>query len=391
MSNVVQSAPSADRAASQEPRSAPPSPSPEPSPDPSPAPSPLPSPVPSSSSRKRGRLYVLDGLRLGAALMVVAYHYTALGAAAWDRPAQEVFPGVSRFSSYGYLGVQLFFVISGFVICMSAWDRPLKAFFVSRVVRLYPAYWFAVLATTVTLALIPGERQRLPGYDVLTNLTMLQEPLGVRPVDAVYWTLFAEIRFYLLFAVLVGIGLTYRRVVLFCCVWGAVSLLVTEAGPGPLRTLVMPEHSWFFIAGTAFYLMYRFRPNLLLFGIVGFSFCVSLAPAVEQFEHVSRVGGQARWPVIAVLAVIFGLMALIATGKLSGVQWRWLPVAGALTYPLYLLHEFIGWEVFGHFSARGVHPWVLVGATTAGMLVLSYLVYRLVEAPLSGCLKRRLS
>ncbi|MET8971043.1 acyltransferase family protein [Streptomyces hydrogenans] len=379
MSNLVQSAPSADRTANQEPSSVTAA-----------EPLSVPAAAPPSAPRKRGRLYVLDGLRLGAALMVVAYHYTALGSAAWNRPAWEVFPEVSRFSSYGYLGVQLFFVISGFVICMSAWGRPLKAFFVSRVVRLYPAYWVAVLATTVTLALIPGERQRLPGYDVLTNLTMLQEPLGVRPVDAVYWTLFAEIRFYLLFAVLVWMGLTYRRVVLFCCVWGAASLLVAEAGPGPLRTLIMPEYSWFFIAGMAFYLMYRFRPNLLLLGIVGFSFCASLAATVENFEHLAHPGAQARWPVIAVLAVVFGLMALIATGKLSGVQWRWLPVAGALTYPLYLLHEFIGWEIFGHFSARGVQPWVLVGATTAGMLVLSYLVHRLVENPLSGYLKRRL-
>ncbi|MFD6812242.1 acyltransferase family protein, partial [Streptomyces anthocyanicus] len=123
MSNLVQAAPPADRIAGQERRSSLPD-----------APRP----------RKRGRLYVLDGLRLGAALMVVAFHYTALGAEAWDRPAWTVFPEVSRFTSYGYLGVQLFFVISGFVICMSAWGRPLKAFFVSRVIRLYPAYWFAV-------------------------------------------------------------------------------------------------------------------------------------------------------------------------------------------------------------------------------------------------------
>ncbi|MFH8258024.1 acyltransferase family protein [Streptomyces roseolus] len=370
MSNLVQAAPPADRIAGQERRS--------PLPD-------VPRP------RKRGRLYVLDGLRLGAALMVVAFHYTALGAEAWDRPAWTVFPEVSRFTSYGYLGVQLFFVISGFVICMSAWGRPLKAFFVSRVIRLYPAYWFAVVATTVTLAVVPGERQRLPWYDVLTNLTMLQEPLGVRPVDAVYWTLFAELRFYLLFAVLVWIGLTYQRVVLFCCVWGVATILTAKAEPGPLRTLIMPEYSWFFIAGMAFYLMYRFRPNLLLFGIVGVSFCASLVPSIEKFRHIPHVNQQASWPVVVVIAVIFGVMALIATGKLSGAQWRWLPVAGALTYPLYLLHEFIGWEVFGHFSPRGVHPWVLVGATTAGMLVLSYLVHKLVETPLSGHLKRRLA
>ncbi|MFF8411113.1 acyltransferase family protein [Streptomyces omiyaensis] len=344
-----------------------------------------------SATRRRGRLYVLDGLRLGAALMVVAYHYTAIGAAPWNKPASDVFPEVSRFTGYGYLGVQLFFVISGFVICMSAWGRPLKAFFVSRVVRLYPAYWVAVIATTVTLAVIPGERQRLAWHDVLTNLTMLQEPLGVRPVDAVYWTLFAELRFYLLFAVLVWVGLTYQRVILFCCVWGAATILLAPAEPGPLRTLVMPEYSWFFIAGMAFYLMYRFRPNLLLFGIVGVSFCASLAPSIEKFRHIPRIGEQESWPVVAILAVIFGLMSLIATGKLSGVQWKWLPVAGALTYPLYLLHEFIGWEIIGHFAPRGIDPWVLVGATTVGMLVLSYLVYKLVETPLSRYLKSRLS
>ncbi|MFF7812627.1 acyltransferase family protein [Streptomyces sp. NPDC007945] len=370
MSNLVQSAPPAGRIAGQEPLPA------------------LPG-VP--RARKRGRLYVLDGLRLGAALMVVAFHYTAIGAEAWDRPAWTVFPEVSRFTSYGYLGVQLFFVISGFVICMSAWGRPLKAFFVSRVVRLYPAYWFAVVATTVTLAVVPGERARLAWHEVLANLTMVQEPLGVRPVDAVYWTLFAELRFYLLFAVLVWIGLTYQRVVLFCCVWGAATILTAKAEPGPLRTLVMPEYSWFFIAGMAFYLMYRFRPNLLLFGIVGVSFCASLVPSMEKFRHIPHINEQAGWPVIAVIAVIFGVMALVATGKLSGAQWRWLPVAGALTYPLYLLHEFIGWEVFGHFSPRGVHPWVLVGATTAGMLVLSYLVHKAVETPLSRYLKRRLA
>lgn len=350
-----------------------------------------PSVPPLSTSRKPRRLHVLDGMRLAAAVMVVMYHYMAYGG--WPRPVAEIFPETFPIASYGYLGVELFFLISGFVICMSAWGRPLKDFFVSRVVRLYPAYWFAVIATSVAVAVIPGGRGHLPWNDILTNLTMLQEPLGVAPVDAVYWTLFAELRFYLLFALLAWWGLTYRRVLLFCCVWGAATILVAPAPPGPLRLLLMPEHSWFFIAGMAFYLMYRFRPNLMLFGVVGVSYCASLAPAIDTYKKLTFLGDRPAWPVLVLLAVFFGLMALVATGKLAGMRWTWLPIAGALTYPLYLLHEFIGWELFRYFSHATPHvsPWALITAVFLGMLALSYLVHRLVERPLGRYLKRNLA
>ncbi|WP_225803412.1 acyltransferase family protein, partial [Streptomyces sp. NK15101] len=81
-------------------------------------------------SRGRGRLHALDGLRLAAALMVVAYHYLAFGEG-WPTPVEDLFPTAFPLASYGYLGVEFFFLISGFVICMSGWDRRVKDFFVS--------------------------------------------------------------------------------------------------------------------------------------------------------------------------------------------------------------------------------------------------------------------
>ncbi|MGW4702924.1 acyltransferase family protein [Streptomyces sp. NPDC004285] len=343
-------------------------------------------------AKRPPRLHALDGIRLVAALMVVGYHYTARGGG-WPTPVREIFPETFRLSAYGYLGVQLFFLISGFVVCLSAWNRPVKTFFVSRVVRLYPAYWFAVIATTVTVMVIPGGRRHLPWNDILTNMTMLQQAFWVPHVDSVYWTLFTELRFYLLFTLVAWWGLTYKRVLLFCCVWGAATLVVAKAPPGPLRMLLIPEYSWFFIAGMAFYLMYRFRPNLMLFGIVGICFCASLAPTINEFKHLTPfLGRRAAWPVIVLLAVFFGVMALIATGRLNRVQWRWLPVLGALTYPLYLLHQVIGWELISFFAPRElVSPWALVGLLVLGMLVLSYLVNKLVETPLSSYLKRGLA
>lgn len=92
-------------------------------------------------------------------------------------------------------------------------------FFTSRVVRLFPAYWFAVIATTAVVTLVPGGIVRRRWSDVLVNLTMLQQPLGVPHVDGVYWTLAAELNFYLLFMLVVWRGVTYRSVLVFSLVW----------------------------------------------------------------------------------------------------------------------------------------------------------------------------
>ncbi|MGW7551828.1 acyltransferase family protein [Streptomyces rimosus] len=336
------------------------------------------------------RIAALDGLRLLAALMVVAYHYIAISRS-WSADGSNSFPKLFPFAAYGWLGVQLFFLISGFVICMSCWGRPLGDFFVSRVIRVFPAYWLAIIATTLVVALVPGGLQPRKWHDVLTNFTMLQEPLHVAHVDGVYWTLFAELRFYLLLAAMAWWGLTYRRLLTLCCVWIAASALGARSESVILRLLIMPDYSWFFIAGIAFYLMYRFRPNILLAGIVLVCFCAA-QPSVNRIWR-SSLSNMDRtvpyWPTLLVLAACFALMALTATGKLSWCSWRWLPVAGALTYPLYLLHEYIGWEIIRYFSTRVPHHALLIGLVTA-MLLAAHLVHRCVERPLSRWLKPRI-
>ena len=112
------------------------------------APSPEPEPPARFPATARApRLRVLDGLRLVAALSVMAYHYTARTSNAWDGDVRAVWPGVGRLTQYGYLRVNLFFLISGFVILMTAWGRTVETFAVSRVTRLFPAYWVGVALT----------------------------------------------------------------------------------------------------------------------------------------------------------------------------------------------------------------------------------------------------
>ncbi|QNP70802.1 acyltransferase [Streptomyces roseirectus] len=348
--------------------------------------------VPAAVGR-RPRLYVLDGLRLFAALFVALHHFAGTARAdrpgnpIWGRPVSEIMPSVFRVASYGWIGVEIFFVISGFVICMSCWGRSPREFFVSRVIRLYPAYWFGVLFTTGVLAAFPGVWERLAARDVLLNLTMLQSGSGVGNVDGVYWTLWAELRFYLLFLVVVAFGLTYRRVVLFCCVWGAVAMLTPVVGFPPLRLIANPDGAWYFIAGLALYLMYRFGQDLLLWGILGLSWLMGQKEIGTRIDTVEGVSG---WRGAVLIFTVFLLvMVAIASGKLDWVRGKWLVTAGALTYPLYLMHYAAGTTVINRLRSE-MDARVLILVVLAGFLVLSYGVHRWVERPLAGVVKRGL-
>ncbi|GAA2915145.1 hypothetical protein GCM10020221_08520 [Streptomyces thioluteus] len=254
--------------------------------------------APPPGGRRPGRVAALDGLRLCAALMVVAYHWMAFGSGAWGAPARAVFPTAHVPASYGWLGVQLFFLISGFVICMSGWGRGLGEFAASRAARLLPAYWFAVLLVSLVVRRWPTVNSAPALRDVAVNLTMLQDPLGVEPVDGVYWTLWIEVRFYLLFALVVAAGLTYRRVLAFCGLWACAALIARATGDDLLRELLLPYDCWYFLAGIAFYLMHRFGPNALLWLITGGSLLIAQHDLVAaQARAESHMGHRVpHWP-----------------------------------------------------------------------------------------------
>ncbi|MFI5795340.1 acyltransferase family protein [Streptomyces sp. NPDC051677] len=343
--------------------------------------------------QERPRLYAVDGIRLLAALMVALHHYAGTRRAnmpdnlIWDRPVSDIMPTVFHVAAYGWIGVEIFFVISGFVICMSCWGRTPRQFFVSRVIRLYPAYWFAVLFTTAVLAALPGVWEQLRARDVLLNLTMLQSGSGVRNVDGVYWTLWSELRFYLLFLAVVWRGLTYRRVVVFCCVWGAAAMLAPVADFPLLDLLAAPESAWYFIAGLALYLMHRFGQDLLLWGILGMAWLMAqkeLGDRIDEVEHVSSWRGA-----VLIFTVFLLVMVAVALGWTDRVRWRWLVTAGSLTYPLYLMHYAAGTAVINRLRDE-MDARLLVAVVLAGFLLLSWAAHRFVERPVAGAVKRGL-
>ncbi len=323
--------------------------------------------------------------------MVMAFHLIAYNGTGWTVSVNKYFPNMCLFSYYGWIGVQLFFLISGFVICMSCWGKSLGEFAISRVTRLYPTYWLAVLAAAVTLWLFPGVRDVPTPSGLAVNLTMLQDPLGVDRVDSVYWSLWVEVRFYLLFTLVAWKGLTYKRLVTFCLGWAVAGLFASKINNEIVKAIVMPEHCWYFIAGIALYLIYRFKPNALLWAIIGGCFLIGQHFLMASHNSAQYYAGYKAplWPALILLAIIFVVMAMVAVGLTDRITWCWLPAAGALTYPLYLLHEDIGWIFIRHMEHR-LHPYVILAILLVMLLIASWLTHRWVERPLRWRLQKQL-
>ncbi|WP_435851712.1 acyltransferase family protein [Streptomyces umbrinus] len=357
-------------------------------------------PSPPQVKRPReNRLRALDGLRLIAALMVAAYHYGGRGGEvtqAWGTSAKAQFPTLHSWFAYGCLGVQVFFVISGFVICMSGWGRPLRSFFASRASRLLPSYWAAIIIVTVVFALPVVAYKTVSPSDTLVNLTMMQQPLGADRVLGVCWTLWAEVRFYALFALCVVLpGATRQRVIMFCAGWTLAAVL-TQAANEPLLDLVlMPEYAPFFIGGIGLYLVHRDRHDAYAWGIVIVSWLIGQNQAVRGLWHAPNpdfFSYRTSFGIVLVVTFGFVAVAVIALGWLNWANWRWLTVAGALTYPFYLVHEHLGWvAIEAYHQTLGIPAYATLPLTVLTMLALAWLLNRFVEDPLTPRMRKMLS
>ncbi|MCJ1677718.1 acyltransferase [Streptomyces sp. APSN-46.1] len=341
------------------------------------------------------RLRALDGLRLLAALMVCGYHYGGRGgevAKAWGTSPNKLFPEASTWLAYGPLGVQIFFVISGFVICMSAQGRTVRQFAASRVGRLYPAYWVAVVLVAVAVETVSPS-------DFLLNLTMVHQPLGAERVLGVDWTLWVELRFYVLFALCVILpGGGRRRTLMFCGVWTVAAVLADVADPsgkGFLSQALMPQYAPFFIGGVALYLVHRDHRDKLAWALALTGWLIGQHYAVAGLWHAPNpkfFSYRSSLVIIAIVTAGFALVALIALGKLGWARWKWLTVAGALTYPFYLVHEHLGWVVIEALHRRaGLSAPVTFALTVVFMLCLAWAIHRLVERPFGPRLRGLLS
>ncbi len=208
-------------------------------------------------SRLNKRVEVLDYARFFAAMVVVLYHYTANGISSGSIISITHTQSILDISKYGYLGVELFFMISGYVILFSAWDNTSFRFAVSRAVRIYPSYIFAVLITSFCVWQWGAGLVSPDLATVLANFTMFQFFLGYGNIDNVYWTLVYELIFY--FAVFLILMSPWRKSIeKFVFYWPFVLAVALVSG---LQHLPLLGGYFSYFAAGALFALFRICPN----------------------------------------------------------------------------------------------------------------------------------
>jgi peptidoglycan/LPS O-acetylase OafA/YrhL len=282
------------------------------------------------------RIVELDSLRGIACIMVILYHYTSR--------YFEIFktPNIAFYKfSFGHLGVELFFMISGFVILMSiqkvtnGWE-----FLKKRFLRLYPSYWLAVFFTFIVVTFIglPGRESSI--INALINLSMLHEFIGVPHIDGVYWSLSVELTFYLI----IFLSLFFSKTLFIKFGW---ILLVILSGTVFLKSsLLMTSNSFvlkyyhLFYAGSLFF---AYREKM-------FSTHIFLLLIISTLVHEYLLHG-----FIFLIPILFFYSLFIALqfNLLKYISNKFFLFLGFISYPLYLVHQNIGYLIIFHFNKLG--------------------------------------
>lgn len=360
-----------------------------------------------------GPIPVLDIIRFTASVVVMLFHLCYWGNGNTP-PASDTF---NNFWWFGWVGVEIFFTLSGFVIVFSARNATAKQFAIGRLVRLLPTIWLcASITLLLTLVLSPQGAT----YDLFVSYlnTLWMNPRGGH-IDIVYWTLTVEISFYLMVLCLLWLG-NFRLLLRVLMVVGIASstfnmaVFINESlqpvAPTLAQTLMkmngmhtfrllLLKHGVFFALGALLWRRLDERlhvssSRLLLVLCLGATSEV-WSHGQEHLRHLGKGDGFLIWILgiwgLGLAGIAFGASPMVTRLINAWVQPAQVRLLGLLTFPVYLLHNNGGLLVKDALQAHGLNgnlaTLVAVILTVWAALMLS----QHVEPILARWLKQRLA
>jgi peptidoglycan/LPS O-acetylase OafA/YrhL len=322
-----------------------------------------------------GRFQGLDSLRGIAALAVVLHHYTFR----YPSVVQAHQPGLLFNFVNGHFGVNLFFIISGFVIFMTL-ERSagMVDFSVSRFARLWPPYLVCAAFTGSLIWLLHFNPEHLRLKDALLNPLMMNKLLGNIPIDGSYWTLTYEVLFYA-GAAIVFFNLRIRRIEWACLAWLALAFVARVSGfnANHLRSGVFlgVDFCHLFILGMMIYLISQRRNTWLTMVTAALAFLMTL------FGPYYDPAGIKLWQFMLMTACFAVAVWLAAERRLRLLNVWPLLFLGEISYSLYLVHQVAGYWVINKLESRGWNPNIVVLLTILAAIGVATCVRKLVEIP----------
>lgn len=318
--------------------------------------------------KDKSRIVELDVLRGMAALYVACFHYVFY----YGEHLNLDMPQLSGLIT-GIYGIQLFFMISGYVIFMTLekTKEPMD-FIVSRFSRLFPAYWVAVILAFALIRIFNLSEEWVSLRRAVANLFMIQSWLEVKHIDGVYWTLSIELAFYTALFLLFLIK-KLKYVELFGLGWLILMVLHSKIKFHTTQFLDIEnllKYGHLFFAGIIFYRLKTGGAVWYRYACLGF--CLFIQSIVQIEIHHQYILD----PMISTFIVFmfFMLFQLLIWDKLSFIGIKPLAYIGAISYSLYLTHASVSSPIMEYLHSKnaGMLPVFLVP------LVCSFIIATLI-------------
>ena len=328
------------------------------------------------------RIFELDYIRAISALLIMLFHYTTQ----YDTSLGHLESWPIAFP-WGSRAVSTFFLLTGY-LTVCHYSGSVLQFYYKRWIRIWPTYAVCIVITSVFMAILMPERLRTVP-EILLNLTTFHAYLGARAVDGVYWTLTIEVIFYFWIAFCMMPKKTERQLALLYA-WSllaAVVNLCNALGFCPLpvtlsKIAFITEHVPCFIAGVAISLQnsknaVSFRQLLPIYLFCLIALCAG------------NTVGSILWTVLWAL-----LIWAVTAGKLrfalkeSNFLHKCLLFLAGISYPLYLLHQFIGFAIIRKLEQLGCLSQLWIFVPIAFSLLLATATHYWIELPIGKLLTK---
>src|SRR6201995_3706899 len=370
---------------------------------------------------------LLDPLRFATALGVAVFHqmfwswaWVSIGVPGFERyvAADVLYPSAAPFTWLGWVGVEIFFVISGFVIANSASKSSPAEFLLGRALRLYPAVWVCATATLLVLVLFGSGSASQFIEPYVHAMTLVPKGVTGDWLDGVYWTLAAEAAFYgLVYCAMLTRRITLRHIAfgltIYSAVFNAIALLVLSCTtPSDLPYLVilmfrvpcaafLCTHGCFFALGIWLFISANRKLTALEQVAVAVT-CLSGAAEIYFFASffltcIPAIAGQSAFVPIVVWAAAVGLIAYDANRnrRPAAAALREAPAflrtLGLITYTLYLTHNVIGTAIIHVLVDAGFDATSGVAISLGALVVVCWFICATIEPAVRGAMTKTIS
>ena len=339
-----------------------------------------------SPAQKSKRILELDALRAISCLNLLLFHFTYVYANKYgfSEPLGFAFP-------YGKYGVELFFMLSGFVNAMTfVGKRSAKDFIAARAIRIFPSYWAVILLNVFLLSYLPLFHWELSTAEIWANLSTMPRLFGFENFEPVTWTLQIEMLFYATLVIMMLSGAfekmlrTLMIMVATCLVFCLATTAIATAYPDSMinRPLWIIENICYmrnlplFAMGMLLNEIKNKRGNTGL-NIAGIVFAGIVFQVIDLRDHN---------PLVTVS--LFSLLTACAWGKVPPLRFKPLLYISTISYTLYLFHNNIGSTLIYSLERMGTGPLAAVVIATVLSIAVGTATTIWFEQPITSFLRK---